>query len=98
MDLVSSILAALLFAAFVPGVLVTIPKGGSRTTVLLVHALLFAFVTHWVMWYYWTVIRERFGNYGNWGPAGCPPCFLQNKDGVCKPDPKCSGPNSELPY
>jgi hypothetical protein len=98
MEIVPSLIAVVLFAAFVPGVLVTIPKGGSRTTVLLVHSALFAVVTHYVMWFYWTVIRERFGNYGNWGPSGCPPCFLQNKDGVCKPDPKCSGPNSELPY
>ena len=98
MEIVPTLIAVVLFAAFVPGVLVTIPKGGSRTTVLLVHAALFAVVTHYVMWFYWKVIRERFGNYGNWGPSGCPPCFLQNKDGVCKPDPKCSGPNSEVPY
>jgi hypothetical protein len=93
MDLVSSILAALLFAAFVPGVLVTIPKGASRTTVLLVHALLFAFVTHWVMWYYWTVIRERFGNYGATIPRG----FVEDVYGVAKPDPKCTNPNCDVP-
>ena len=36
MDLVSSLLSALLFAAFVPGVLIRFPKTGSFKTVLFV--------------------------------------------------------------
>lgn len=36
------LLSAVVFAAFVPGVLVTLPPGGSRNTVLAVHAGLFA--------------------------------------------------------
>jgi len=43
------LLNALLFALFVPGVLVTLPPGGSRTTVLVVHALLFAVVSCYVV-------------------------------------------------
>lgn len=39
---------AALFVAFVPGVLVTLPPGGSRTTVLVVHGLLYALLSHFV--------------------------------------------------
>jgi len=39
-----AIFAALLFFVLTPGVLVTIPAGGSRTTVALVHAVVFALV------------------------------------------------------
>ena len=38
--------SAVFFYAFVPGVLVTLPPGGSHQTVLVVHALLFALVHH----------------------------------------------------
>lgn len=42
---------ALLFAVFVPGVLVTLPPGGSKWVVLAVHGLLFAVLSHklWLM-------------------------------------------------
>jgi Na+/melibiose symporter-like transporter len=82
MDLVSSILSALLFAAFVPGVLLSLPKGGSKATVLVVHALLFAVVTQVVMWFYWTRIRERFGNYG----PTCPNGYVPGKNQAGQPD------------
>lgn len=39
---------ALLFIAFVPGVLVTLPPGGSYTTVLIVHGLLYAVVSMYI--------------------------------------------------
>jgi hypothetical protein len=48
---VKLLVSALIFAAFVPGVLVTLPPGGSRTTVLVVHAVLFALLQHAVMRY-----------------------------------------------
>jgi hypothetical protein len=44
MDWKKLLFQALLFAAFVPGVLVTLPPGGSRWVVLAVHGLLFAVV------------------------------------------------------
>lgn len=40
---------ALLFIAFVPGVLLTLPPGGSPMVVLVVHALLFVVVSGYVM-------------------------------------------------
>ena len=51
------LLSALVFAAFVPGVLVTLPPGGSRTTVLAVHAALFAVLHHVVMQWAWKTLK-----------------------------------------
>ena len=78
MDLVSSILAAVLFVAFVPGVLTRIPPGGTQATVLVVHALLFAIVTSGVMHVYWRW-REGFGNYGE----VCPNGYRKTEGGDC---------------
>lgn len=46
MNLVRLLVSALVFVVFVPGVLVTLPPGGSRWAVLAVHGLLFALL-HW---------------------------------------------------
>jgi thiamine transporter ThiT len=75
MDIVSAIISAVLFVAFVPGVLVTLPSRSSpRNTVLLVHMLVFAVVTSVVMRFYWHNIRgyvETFAtNFGNTCPNG----------------------------
>ena len=85
MDLISTILSALLFAAFVPGVLLRLPHDGTRGTVLVVHAILFALVTTGVMWFYWTKVKgypERFANYG----ATCPNGYVQGVNQGGKPD------------
>jgi hypothetical protein len=52
------LLSALIFAAFVPGVLVTLPPGGSRNTVLAVHAGLFALLHHVAMKTLWSVVKR----------------------------------------
>jgi hypothetical protein len=52
------VLSALIFAAFVPGVLVTLPPGGSRTTVLAVHAALFAVLHQVVMKTLWVAMKR----------------------------------------
>lgn len=71
-----ALVAAALFAAFVPGVLVTLPsKSSKRSTVLIVHALLFAFVLYWVMK---TLKHESFANHG---PAGCPAGYVHGMKG-----------------
>jgi hypothetical protein len=80
MEFVSLVLSALLFAAFVPGVLVTLPKGGSKTTVLAVHAVLFSVVTSVVMMWYWSM-REHMGNYG----VKCPNGYMMTADQNCVP-------------
>jgi hypothetical protein len=43
------LVSALVFAAFVPGVLVTLPPGGSRWTVLATHGALFAVLHHYAL-------------------------------------------------
>lgn len=80
MDFVSTILSALIFAAFVPGVLITLPKSGSKATVLVVHAVLFAIVSSFVMRMYWST-RENMGNYG----ITCPNGYMMTPDKNCVP-------------
>ena len=46
MNLAMSLYVALLFVALTPGVLLTLPKGGARLTVAVVHGLVFAVVYH----------------------------------------------------
>ena len=67
MDIVSSLLSALLFVAFVPGILFRIPKHGSFKTVLAVHAVLFTVVSSFVMYYYWTKVKGYLENMSNYG-------------------------------
>lgn len=81
MDLVSLLLSTLLFAAFVPGVLGTYPKGATKATVLVTHALAFAIVATAVMKLYWGM-RENMSNWGDRCPNGY--TMGVSKDG--KPD------------
>jgi hypothetical protein len=80
MDFFSLALSALLFTAFVPGFLVTLPARGSRTTIILVHSALFALVLHLVMKFY----HHQLEKYMNYGPAGCPKGYTagMNQGGV----------------
>lgn len=88
MDIISTVLSVLLFAAFVPGVIVRIPQHGTRGTVLVVHAILFAIVTSFVMNFYWRNIRgyvESFANYGATCPNGYAPGTNQGGQPDCMP-------------
>uniref|UniRef100_A0A6C0EPH5 Uncharacterized protein n=1 Tax=viral metagenome TaxID=1070528 RepID=A0A6C0EPH5_9ZZZZ len=49
MLLLKFLVSALVFVAFVPGVLVTLPPGGSRYIVLAVHGALFAVLHHYIL-------------------------------------------------
>ena len=80
MDFVSIVLGALVFAAFVPGVLVRLPPRASKTTTLLVHAILFAIVSTLVMKAYWSA-KEHMGNYG----SECPNGYTMTSTGDCVP-------------
>jgi hypothetical protein len=80
MDIVSTILSAVLFAAFVPGVLLTFPAGQSKMTVLAVHAVLFAVVTSFIMKWYWSM-KEHMGNHG----ITCPNGYTMAPDQTCVP-------------
>jgi len=46
MDLVLPLYTALLFVVLTPGILLTLPKGGSKLTVAAVHGLVFAVVLY----------------------------------------------------
>ncbi len=78
MDIPSLLISAALFAAFVPGVFVTLPGGASRMVTLGVHAVLFAVTTSLVMSWYW---REGMGNYG----VTCPNGYKMLPDQTCVP-------------
>jgi hypothetical protein len=80
MDLISSLLSAILFAVFVPGVIGRIPAGGSPAVILVTHAILFSLTVTAVMTIYWSY-REKFGNYG----AKCPNGFRMTEDQNCVP-------------
>jgi hypothetical protein len=84
MDFVSTLLSALLFTLFVPGVVFTLPKGGSKATVFVTHALLFALATHFIMKFYWNNIRGYVEAMGNFG-ATCPNGYTMTADEGCVP-------------
>ena len=81
MDVGSLAISAVLFAAFVPGVVVTLPaKGSGRTTILVVHAVLFSLAAMYAMKWYWGM-RENMGNYG----TTCPNGYKMLPDQTCVP-------------
>ena len=54
---------AVLFFVLTPGILVSLPSGGSKTTVAAVHALVFALIFHFTHKLVWNVTKSvRFGN------------------------------------
>ena len=53
------LIKALIFIAFVPGVLVTLPPAGDRTTVLLTHGVLYALTSMLI----WKFIVKRLLKY-----------------------------------
>jgi hypothetical protein len=68
-----ALVAALLFFAFIPGVVVTLPsKSAKKTTVYIVHALLFAVVLQLIMTSFY------FESFGNHGAAGCPAGYVES--------------------
>lgn len=70
-----SLVAALLFVGFIPGVLVTLPsKTAKKSTIYVVHALLFALVLHIVM----KSCSFAYESFGNHGASGCPEGFIES--------------------
>ena len=74
-----SLYLALLFVVLTPGVLLTLPKGGARITVALVHGLVFAVVYHFTYKTVWRMsmsmdgfqnMANNAGNTANAGNAG----------------------------
>jgi len=69
MDLISTLLHAVLFAVFVPGVLFQFPKNGDKAVVLVVHAVGFAVVSHYVVQAFSKYTRENL-TFGATCPNG----------------------------
>lgn len=68
MNLFVTVYVALLFFVLTPGVLLSLPKGGSKHTVALVHGLVFALVfhlTHKLVWKLSMRLQENFQNANN---------------------------------
>jgi hypothetical protein len=61
MSLVTSLYLALLFVALTPGVLLSLPPGGSKLTVAVVHGLVFAVVYHFTHKAVWRATAHMDG-------------------------------------
>ena len=57
MNVYVTLYTALLFFVLTPGVLLSLPKGGSKMTVAAVHALVFALVYHVVAPMVWKMTK-----------------------------------------
>lgn len=62
MNLFMSLYLVALFVALTPGVLVTLPKGGSKYAVIAVHAVLFAAIWHFTNTIVLDMTTEGFQN------------------------------------
>ena len=61
MNVLMTIYVALLFVVLTPGVLLTIPKGGSKLVVAAVHGLVFALVYHFTHKMVWRAVNTMSG-------------------------------------
>ena len=61
MNLATSLYLALLFVALTPGVLLSLPPGGSKLTVAVVHGLVFAVVYHFTHKAVWRATSHMDG-------------------------------------
>ena len=59
--IIMSLYAAILFIVLTPGILLRIPKNGSKWTVTLVHAAVFALVFHFTHKFIWNYFYGREG-------------------------------------
>jgi hypothetical protein len=62
MNLFVMLYVAALFVALTPGVLLTLPKGGARLTVAVVHGIVFAVVYHFTHKMVWRASVSGFQN------------------------------------
>jgi hypothetical protein len=89
MHYLMTLYTALLFFVLVPGVLVTIPPKGNKTTQALVHGLVFALVYHFTHKIVYRVLYEGF--QGAMPPQMCGqdkpacPAGMVCTNGVCAP-------------
>jgi hypothetical protein len=71
--------AAVLFFVLSPGVLVSIPSGGSKLTVAAAHAVVFALIFHFTHKLVWNTTKNvRFGNLEGFEPLNRFQTFAQS--------------------
>ena len=58
MDLLFTLFLAVLFFVLTPGILLSLPPGGSKTTVAAVHAIVFALVFHFTNKMVWRLSNQ----------------------------------------
>ena len=58
MNIVFIIYVALLFILLTPGILLTLPPGGSKLVVALVHGLVFAIILHFTHTFVWNFAKK----------------------------------------
>jgi len=81
-----SLYVAALFVALTPGVLLTLPKGGARLTVAVVHGLVFALVYHFT---HKAVARFLHTTEGFATKSAPKPKCNADMYGACKQDTDC---------
>ena len=84
MNLFMSLYLAALCVALTPGVLLTLPKGGARLTVAVVHALVFAVVYHFTKNMVLSMSYEGFlakGGYDSLGGLKNKPALFSTSRG-----------------
>ena len=79
MNVVVTLYVALLFMVLTPGVLLTLPKGGSKLVVAAVHGLVFAVVYHFTHKAVWKASLQLDGFQNAMPPM--PPNMNAKKDG-----------------
>ena len=77
MNVFVTVYVALLFMVLTPGILLTIPKGGSKLVVAAVHGLVFAVVYHFTHKMVWK-LSLRLDGFQNTAPNMPPPNMPAN--------------------
>jgi len=86
MNLFMTVFVALLFVALTPGVLVSLPPGGSKLTVALFHGVVFALVYHFTHKAVW-LWSKRVDGYDD---MEAPPQMSGAPEGaMCKTSDQC---------
>lgn len=83
-----SLYTALLFFVLVPGVLVTLPPGGKKTTVALVHAVVFAALYHLTHKMVWRMVSPYENFEAAKGTCSGSPLMCSTTNKACAKDAK----------
>lgn len=77
------VLKSLLFVVLLPGVVISLPQGGSLVQKALVHGVIFAILNH-LVYFYVRPLLERFENPDTRINPECPLGYIQCASGDCR--------------